>query len=179
MEWNVYIIWLCIFIIIVFLLWLFYGGQRYEFIGLKHPSTEINTEIKEIKIKRSKGEELCCKLMEEITGKSFRKIRPIFLRNPKTGYNLELDGYNEELKIAIEYNGLQHYLWPNVFHKTEQEFRDLVWRDQFKREKCDTNGIYLITVPYHIPFTKIKQYLIDSLPSTLILEEESTIENNI
>ena len=39
----------------------------------------------------------------------FSPIRPNFLVDPQTNYKLELDGYNEELNIAFEYNGIQHY----------------------------------------------------------------------
>eukprot|EP00414_Alexandrium_minutum_P004815 CAMPEP_0113830442 /NCGR_PEP_ID=MMETSP0328-20130328/6332_1 /TAXON_ID=39455 /ORGANISM="Alexandrium minutum" /LENGTH=103 /DNA_ID=CAMNT_0000798557 /DNA_START=327 /DNA_END=635 /DNA_ORIENTATION=- /assembly_acc=CAM_ASM_000350 len=41
-------------------------------------------------------------------GLTFRKRRPSFLRSSKGGY-LELDGYCEELQLAFEYNGEQHY----------------------------------------------------------------------
>ena len=39
----------------------------------------------------------CKKIIETLTGKKFYKVRPDFLRNPKTGHNLELDCYNKEL----------------------------------------------------------------------------------
>jgi hypothetical protein len=72
---------------------------------------------------------------------------------------MELDVYNEELKIAIEYNGRQHYIYPNGFHKTLEEHEDQKERDRSKLDQCDKKGVYLITVPYTIPLCKIQCYI--------------------
>ena len=117
----------------------------------------------------SKGERLCKQAIEEIYGKPFFCIRPNFLKNPETGRNLELDIYNDELKIAIEYSGKSHYVFPNSFHKTHQDFINQVRRDKFKVEQCDANGVYLITVPYNVPLnlTDIKKYITCYLPENV------------
>lgn len=112
----------------------------------------------------SRPEALCCSIVEEIYKKAFNKVRPDFLKNPETGSNLELDCYNDELKIAIEYSGSQHYKFPNYFHKTNEDFIKQVRRDQFKAQVCDLNGIYLITVPYWVPEHKLKEFIIEHLP---------------
>jgi hypothetical protein len=116
--------------------------------------------------KISKGEALCKKIIEEIYGVPFYCVRPNFLKNPETGRNLELDMYNDHLKIGIEYNSDQHYVFPNSFHKTHEEFINQVRRDQFKLDTCDKNGIYLITVPHNIPvkYDSIKEYIVKHLP---------------
>ena len=49
---------------------------------------------------------------------------------------LELDGYNHKLRLAFEYNGYQHYDYPNVFHKTREEFYKQRERDRLKAELC-------------------------------------------
>ena len=49
------------------------------------------------------GKKICRREIEKMSGKSFVKIRPDFLKNEKTGSNLELDCFNKELKIAVEY----------------------------------------------------------------------------
>lgn len=115
----------------------------------------------------SRPEALCSRIMEEIYGKAFTKIRPEFLKNPETNHNLELDCYNDELKIAVEYSGYQHYVFPNRFHKTYDEFIKQVRRDQFKVEMCDRNGIYLITVPYWVPEFKLKEFIVEHLPENV------------
>lgn len=114
----------------------------------------------------SKGEKLCKQAIEKIYNLPFYCVRPNFLKNPETGRNLELDLYNDSLKIAIEYSGKQHYHFPNTYHKTYQDFINQVKRDQFKVNACDANGVYLITVPYNVPLNleSIKKYIEYYLP---------------
>ncbi len=107
----------------------------------------------------STKEEHCRKIFEAIYGKSFVTCRPDFLYNPETGQNLELDGYNEELAIAFEYNGKQHYEYPNAFHKSEEEFKNQVRRDIFKKKICKDLGITLISIPYHIDTNDLYDYI--------------------
>ncbi|MNK65998.1 hypothetical protein D3C87_853100 [compost metagenome] len=115
----------------------------------------------------SHGEIACRKAIETITGKRFRSIRPEFLKNPETGRNLELDCFNDELMLAIEYNGYQHYTWPNVFHKTYDDFIKGVRRDKFKMDVCDKNGIFLIVVPYTTPINEIPRFISNALPKRI------------
>lgn len=106
----------------------------------------------------SKGEKECRRVLEEYTGKPFPKARPDFLRNNVTGgYNLELDCFNRDLMIAVEYNGEQHYKYIPYFHKTKDAFYNLKYRDDMKKRLCLENGIKLIIVPYTVK--DIKSYL--------------------
>jgi len=114
-----------------------------------------------------KYQNLCCKILEDIYKKPFASLRPPWLKNPETGKILEIDCYNDELKIGIEYNGIQHYKYPNLFHKTYDDFVKQVRRDKFKHKKCDENGVYLITVPYNVPQEKIKDYILHYLPENV------------
>lgn len=107
----------------------------------------------------SKGEIECRQILETLFNRPFPKIRPNFLKNPKTGRNLELDCYNAELKIALEYNGKQHYTPHAFFHDSTKKFNAQVDRDNFKRQICKRRGILLIEVPY---FTKNKDAFIVS-----------------
>lgn len=115
------------------------------------------------KRKVSKGELKCKETLEKLTGKPFPSIRPDWLKNPETGENLELDGYNDELRMAFEYNGEQHYedghfnMGP---YETIQQWR----RDQFKRQVCTMYGIHLIIVPYTIPLSDIPDFILANLP---------------
>jgi hypothetical protein len=111
-----------------------------------------------------KTENDCCLILSDIYGKPFKTTRPNWLKNPETNGVLELDCYNEELKIAAEYNGIQHYVYPNPFHKTYDEFISLVRRDQYKVKQCDKNGVYLISIPYNIPKAKLKEFITHYLP---------------
>lgn len=233
--------WLCIGLLVLFILWLFYGGNEYEYVGLSplktgidstkyiDPSnynnfnndislsssmssaesfesycsdTEDNYEVNSNRSiqtnvinvirnandnikpefteqehinslgghkhytggKTSKGELICKEVIEEIFSKPFNTVRPDFLKNPETKRNLEIDCYNDECKIGIEYSGIQHYVYPNGFHRTKEEFINQIRRDKYKVEQCDKNGVYLITVPYTVPHNKIKEYIIEKLP---------------
>jgi hypothetical protein len=98
----------------------------------------------------NKTEKLCRKIIEELTGKKFSSVRPDFLQNINTGRNLELDGYNEEMKLAFEYNGIQHYKYrPDYFHKGgEHLFIDQQENDKLKIQMCNNLGIKVIVIPY-------------------------------
>lgn len=96
-----------------------------------------------------KNEEECRQIFEKITGNKFEKIRPDFLINPKTDTRLELDGYCENLKIAFEYDGRQHYEPVDYFGGIKC-FTDLQKNDIVKNELCEKNGIKLIRIPYWI-----------------------------
>jgi hypothetical protein len=111
----------------------------------------------------------CRRILEKIYKKPFPSCWPEFLRNPESNNKLELDCYNEELAIALEHNGEQHYNYPNGFHKTQEEFIKQVRRDKFKREMCEREGIYLIQVPYHIPFKQLEKFIRENLPDESII----------
>lgn len=112
----------------------------------------------------SKGETICRKTLELIYKIPFNKEYPKFLYNPKSGKTLELDCYNKDVQIAVEYNGAQHYKYTKFFHKNELEFKKQIKRDEKKKELCKSNGVHLIQVPYNIPYEKIPVYIIINLP---------------
>ena len=55
---------------------------------------------------------------------------------PVTGgnFNLELDCFNKELRIGLEYNGVQHYKYVPYFHKNKEAFLNQKYRDDMKEE---------------------------------------------
>lgn len=110
-----------------------------------------------------KREEECRRILESIYRVPFKSCRPNFLKNPQTGRNLELDGYNAELKLAFEHDGEHHYVFPNTFHRTEDDFELQTSRDRYKRKVCQKLGIYLITIPYDVPFKEIRTYISSKL----------------
>jgi len=124
----------------------------------------IQKKNKEIKYK---NQEISCQILELFTGRKFKRdIRPNFLKNPKTGHNLELDCYNEDLKIALEYNGNQHYIYPNRFMKSEDEMIYSVQKDVYKEEVCKEKGIHLIIVPYTVSTEELSDYISSNLPDS-------------
>jgi len=117
--------------------------------------------------KRSKGEQKCKEAIEEIYGKPFYTIRPDFLKNPETKRNLEIDLYNDSIRVGVEYNGASHYYWPNYTGQSKEDFIKQVRKDKFKVDMCDKHGIYLISVPYNVPLDKIKEYITYYLPENV------------
>jgi hypothetical protein len=113
----------------------------------------------------SKGEIECRRVLEKIFNTTFPKARPNMLRNPVTSdergndFNLELDCYNEKLKLACEYDGVQHYKYVPYFHKTRDAFQNQKYRDYMKRDLCQKNGITVITVPYTVKVPDIEEYI--------------------
>lgn len=113
----------------------------------------------------SKGEAECRRVLEKMFDRPFPKARPDILRNPVTGgmFNLELDCYNPELNIAVEYHGPQHYKFIPFFHKNREAFENQKYRDYMKKEMCQKNGILLIEVPYTVKVEKIEEFLKEKL----------------
>jgi hypothetical protein len=108
--------------------------------------------------------ELQCKLhLENIFKIPFYKIRPNFLRNEVTGYNLEIDLYNDDLKLGVEVQGDQHYKFTPFFHRNKETFMLQRYRDEMKKEKCKKEGITLIEIPYKVGEKGLKKYLITQL----------------
>lgn len=89
----------------------------------------------------------------------FHKCRPHFLRNPLTGRCLELDFFCRKLKVAIEYQGRQHYEQVDQF-QTNSQFHAQLYRDSLKRQICEQHGITLIEIPYsYISEEQIEHFL--------------------
>ena len=94
----------------------------------------------------NKTEELCRISIENHFEISFKKTRFYYAKPKKIFF--EFDGYNEDYKIAFEYHGYQHYVYPNRWHHTEGQFKLAQLRDKAKERYCLDNGITLIVIPY-------------------------------
>lgn len=118
---------------------------------------------KSVKIKPSsncsKGEQECRRVVEQFTGLPFPRTRPSFLYNTISGHVLELDCFNPTLKLAIEYNGEQHYKFIPHFHGNRDAFTNMQYRDAMKKQLCHDHGIDLIIVPYTVKHEDIETYL--------------------
>ena len=101
-------------------------------------------------------------------------IRPDWLTS-KDGTRLELDFLIEELDIAIEVQGIQHYVFTPYFQKDENDFRKRVEYDERKRQLCLQAGIHLIEIDTAeeahaiIPMLKPPKYV----PGEIIAEVEA------
>jgi hypothetical protein len=112
------------------------------------------------RISKNKREEACRKIFEDYFDDYFPTCRPKFLKNPETGRPLELDGYNASQNLAFEANGHQHYVYPNAFHKTQEEFDKQVTRDEYKRQRLAELGIDLISINFiEVPESETESYI--------------------
>jgi hypothetical protein len=95
--------------------------------------------------KNDLGENTVRQIFEIIFDSSFKRVRPLFLKTIKGG-RLELDGFNEELKIAFEHHGRHHYKVSH-FSKSKHILKQRIKLDTLKEKLCKKNGIKLIVVP--------------------------------
>ena len=96
---------------------------------------------------QSRSENMMVEIVKNLyPNNEWKKVRPDFLKYNK-GANLELDLYCSELKLAFEYDGIQHREYVPHFHKTEEEFKELQKRDIWKDARCKEQGIRLIRIP--------------------------------
>ena len=67
----------------------------------------------------------------------------------KKGVLLEYDIGIADKRLLIEYNGIQHYEYPNFFHKTRASFNEQVERDELKKDLAKINGWKLLIIKYN------------------------------
>jgi hypothetical protein len=69
---------------------------------------------------------------------------------------LSLDGYNDKLKLAFEYQGIGHY--HDVFHNNRKYILQRK-NDEEKKQLCKNNGVNIIIIHYNIPFDLLSDYV--------------------
>ena len=70
---------------------------------------------------------------------------------------MRLDFYIEDINLAIEYDGQQHYK-PIEKFGGQEEFEKTIYRDKLKDKYCNDNNIQLIRIPYY-DFNNIESIL--------------------
>jgi hypothetical protein len=101
------------------------------------------------------GEELVRATLEEaLPGQEFSRTRREYWM-----MGLELDGYNEEHRLAFEYQGIQHAQRVQHFHASEEDFKAQVKRDALTEERCNDNWVTLLVIPHTIKYVDIRAYV--------------------
>lgn len=111
-------------------------------------------------------ERMCRAMFEEIFHKEFKKSYPSWLISEK-GFQMHLDGDNEELGLSFEYQGKQHYKFIKFIHKTHDRYMDQKNLDILKKKKCCENGRVLIRIGFEmingklhkISFNEMENYI--------------------
>lgn len=105
---------------------------------------------------RTKSEARVVSELEDITKEKFPTVLPEFMQ-----YNnkrLELDGYCEKLRVALEFSGPLHTKW---FPEKESYARYIsrVETDELKKMLCKNAGVDLIVVDMRLPSRHLRDYL--------------------
>lgn len=106
------------------------------------------------------SERICKDILEKMFGKPFPKRKPSWLLNDR-GKRMELDGYCEELKLAFEYHGVQHYQHIDHFHRGNKSLDQRKMDDERKELVCREYGIRLLVIPYTIPMNEVPRLVSD------------------
>ena len=127
--------------------------RRVTFPYLGIPDTMDQRKLEQLNFSH---ENKCRAIFELLFNKSFRKQRPLWLKNPETDRCLELDGYNDSIitsigrGLAFEYDGEQHHHFVPKWHTTQEGFEKQLRRDAHKDRICREQGVMLIRIPYHV-----------------------------
>jgi hypothetical protein len=101
------------------------------------------------------GEELVRMSLEEaFHGLPFERTRRVPWLRP-----LELDGYNEALGLAFEYQGRQHYKHIDFFHRTADAFEKQKARDKRKQERCNEHDVILLVISYDVRHKDLRAHV--------------------
>src|ERR1035437_5662501 len=100
-------------------------------------------------LKTSYGELLCRGLLTRWfpDRNVLYNYRPDWLKNPETGRNLEIDIYYPDLKLAVEFQGIQHRL---LLEKR---------KNYFKTQECSKQGILMLSVYHPMDLFKCKGFV--------------------
>ena len=108
----------------------------------------------------------CREIFNRIYGVNFESVRPGWLRNPATGKNLELDGYNDTIRtpmgmgLAFECDGEQHSRYVPYFHSQgPKEFVYQHKKDNWKDKVCRERGVMLLRIPYFVVPDELETYI--------------------
>lgn len=108
---------------------------------------------------KNKSEQKFRDVIEEYFNVKFPKRKPKWLIN-QNGNRLELDGYNEKLGIAFEYQGKQHFqpIYNNFFggKKALTKRRK---HDSIKKQLCKEKNIILLCPTYELDESEYEEFI--------------------
>jgi hypothetical protein len=109
---------------------------------------------------RSRSEQNAVTILESVTGASFPTVNPAWL--VWKGKTLELDGYNAQLRLALEFSGPLHTKW---FPQKEpySAYFDRITKDVVKLRICKREHVNLIVLDMSLPSHHWRNYLLSRL----------------
>ena len=127
-----------------------------------------------VKHPRTKSEARAVEILCAITSCDLPTAYPKWL--VWKGKSLELDGYNEQKKIAIEFSGPLHTKWYSGKEPYENYF-ERITRDIVKKKLCAKNGVLLIVIDMSLPQHHWRNYMLSRLYDARWVDP--TKQNNI
>lgn len=85
-------------------------------------------------------------LLEYLFDTEFPNTKLKWNINPKTKKLLQLDGYSESLRLAFEFQGLQHYQAIKYFKMNSETLTYLQFKDKVKKDNCVQNNVTLLII---------------------------------
>ena len=92
------------------------------------------------------GEEMCRNVFELAFEAKFPNLYPGAWLTNVQGRKLQLDGYNANLKIAFEFQGLQHSTKIPFFQMDDEALEKRQEVDKLKQQLCERAGVKLVTI---------------------------------
>lgn len=82
-------------------------------------------------------------------------------------------------RYIIEYNGKQHYMFVDFFHKTISDYELQLRRDKLLKQYCKLNDITFVELKYSLSTNKIEKILTDMLKISFDLDEVTKKISNL
>jgi len=108
-----------------------------------------------------KTEQKFREVLEKIFNIQFPQKYPKWLVNDN-GNRLQLDGYNEKLGIAFEYQGIQHFKVKDIWGG-EKALIKTQKHDQIKKELCKRHNIILLCPTYELDLSDFEEFVKEHL----------------
>ena len=134
-----------------------HGHEPYyvNLFNFKHNGTRCPVCYNETRDNR-RTQNYCRIILEQLLDTKFKQlkisiselavIKETFNFVPKRPF--EIDGYSEELNLAFEYNGEQHYRFIPLWHNSRARLFEQQERDKMKQSWCQEKNIHLIIIPH-------------------------------
>lgn len=132
-----------------------HGRAHHTQIVLPSPNAQYSRTLP---ANASNGEKMCAKICREIFGdeEALYNYRDVVFANCDTGRALEFDIFYPARKIAIEFDGRQHFENVAVFGNKQSS---QAARDHNKRIMAQRKGVHLVSIPYTYDENKCREFL--------------------
>ncbi len=98
-------------------------------------------------------------LFSHLLGVNFPRRRDVSWLTNAAGARMELDGYNEELRLAFEYQGSQHYGVDGFFLNDDAGFAKRREDDALKLKLCKAHDVTLVVIPFSVGWTHMQDFV--------------------